>query len=82
MSDKVKDRNGKSKLVWVIWVLFIGLFAGLPFYIYSVSNDFGGLFGKMPSISQLENPESDLSSTLYYANGEEMGKYFLNSKWS
>lgn len=76
----LKVRNPKRKLVWIIWIVFIGLFAGLPFYIYSVSNDLGGLFGKMPSISQLENPETDLSSTLFYANGEEMGKYFRSNR--
>jgi len=75
MSEIKKDRNIKTKLVWMIWVIFISLFAGLPFYIYAVSNDLFGLFGKMPALSQLENPETDLSSTLYYANGEEMGKY-------
>ena len=80
MSEEIKTRNIKSKLVWIIWLFFIGFFVGLPFYIYSVSNDLGGLFGKMPPISQLENPETDLSSTLYYANGEEMGKYFRSNR--
>ncbi|MCF6359560.1 MAG: penicillin-binding protein [Cyclobacteriaceae bacterium] len=80
MSSIKKDRNIKSKLVWAVWILFIGIFAGLPFYIYAVSNDLYGLFGKMPALSQLENPETDLSSTLYYANGEEMGKYFRSNR--
>ncbi len=80
MSSIKKDRNIKSKLVWAIWILLIGIFAGLPFYIYAVSNDLFGLFGKMPALSQLENPETDLSSTLYYANGEEMGKYFRSNR--
>jgi len=74
------NRNIKSRLVWAIWILFIGIFAGLPLYVYAVSNDLFGLFGKMPPLSQLENPETDLSSTLYYANGEEMGKYFRSNR--
>jgi len=74
------QKNIKSKLVWVVWVVFIGLFAGLPLYICAVSNDLFGWFGKMPALSQLENPETDLSSTLYYANGEEMGKYFRSNR--
>ncbi len=80
MSEIKKDRNIRTKLVWMVWVLFISLFAGLPFYIYAVSNNLFGLFGKMPALSQLENPETDLSSTLYYANGEEMGKYFRSNR--
>lgn len=67
-------------MVLFTWILFIGIFVGLPLYIYSVVNDTWGLFGKMPSIAQLENPENDLSSTLYYANGEEMGKYFRSNR--
>lgn len=80
MSEIKKDRHIKTKLVWAVWIFFITIFAGLPLYICAVSNDLFGLFGKMPSISQLENPETDLSSTLYYANGEEMGKYFRSNR--
>ncbi len=70
----------KKKIVLSVWLIFIGLFIGLPVYIIAVSNDFLGLFGGMPSLSQLENPENDLSSTLYYANGEQMGKYFRTNR--
>jgi len=70
----------KKKLIIAIWVIFLGLFVGLPVYIIAVKNDVLGLFGGMPSLAQLENPENDLSSTLYYANGEEMGKYFRTNR--
>ena len=80
MNKEKKDWHIKTKLVWATWIMFIGLFIGLPLYIYSVANDLWGWFGKMPSITQLENPENDLSSTLYYSNGEEMGKYFRSNR--
>ncbi len=70
----------KKKLIIAIWVIFAGFFIGLPLYIVAVGNNFMGLFGGMPSLAQLENPETDLSSTLYYANGEEMGKYFRTNR--
>jgi penicillin-binding protein 1A len=70
----------KKKIIIGIWLVFFGLFIGLPLYIHAVSNDFLGLFGGMPSLAQLENPENDLSSTLYYANGEQMGKYFRTNR--
>ena len=70
----------KKKLIIAIWVIFAGFFIGLPLYIIAVGNNFMGLFGGMPSLAQLENPETDLSSTLYYANGEEMGKYFRTNR--
>lgn len=70
----------KKKIIIGIWVLFIGIFGGVPLYILAVSNDLWGLFGGMPSLAQLENPENDLSSTLYYASGEQMGKYFRTNR--
>jgi len=70
----------KKKVIIGIWLVFLGLFVGLPVYIISVSNNVLGLFGGMPSLSQLENPENDLSSTLYYATGEQMGKYFRTNR--
>ena len=70
----------KKKIIIGIWLIFLGLFVGLPVYIISVKNDLWGMFGGMPSLTQLENPENDLSSTLYYASGEEMGKYFRTNR--
>ena len=70
----------KKRIIITIWLLFLASFVGLPLYIISVSNDFLGLFGGMPSLAQLENPENDLSSTLYYANGDQMGKYFRTNR--
>ncbi len=64
------------KLIFLFWALFIGAFIVLPLYIYSVSIDMGGLYGEMPSLRVLENPENDLSSELLSADGVSLGKYF------
>lgn len=39
-----------------------------------------GLFGKMPSVAQLENPEADLASEIYSSDGELMGKYYSENR--
>jgi penicillin-binding protein 1A len=79
--DKKLDGNvWKKRIVLISWIVFICMFIGLPLYIHAVKSDFLGLFGGMPSLSQLENPENDLSSTLLYSNGEEMGKYFRSNR--
>ena len=79
-----KDKNNgiiwKKRIVLASWITFLCLFIGLPLYIHGVKNDLFGLFGGMPSLSQLENPENDLSSTLYYVNGDQMGKYFRSNR--
>jgi len=71
-----KKKKLFKKLIIVVWVFFTGIFFLLPLYIYSVSVDMGGLYGAMPSLKTLENPENDLSSELLSADGVSLGKYF------
>ena len=65
-----------NRIIIIFWIFFIGTFIILPFYIYSVSIDMGGLYGSMPGLKTLENPENDLSSELLSADGVSLGKYF------
>jgi penicillin-binding protein 1A len=62
------------KILWfTFWgglILVIGLFLCANF----------GVFGKMPSISELENPEADVASEVYSADGILMGKYYLENR--
>ena len=48
----------------------------MPLYIYAVRIDMMGLFGGLPSLKTLENPQSQLATVIYFADGVEMGKYF------
>jgi penicillin-binding protein 1A len=65
-----------KKIVKAIWILFFCVALGFPLYIYSVSIDLFGLFGGMPSLKSIENPENDLSSELISADGVSLGRYF------
>ncbi|NOS94671.1 MAG: penicillin-binding protein [Cyclobacteriaceae bacterium] len=49
---------------------------GLPLYILSVKVDLFGLFGGMPSLAEIENPDNDLSSEILSADGVSLGRYF------
>ena len=49
---------------------------GLPLYVFAVSIDLFGLYGGMPSIREVENPENDLSSEVFSADGVSLGRYF------
>ena len=75
MSERAENKASRRTII-LIWVGLIMVFFAVPFYIYSVSINLGGLFGGMPGIKQLENPENDLSSELYFADGSLMGRYF------
>ena len=61
------------KTIWVISTLSIIIFV---FGIYSIKIDLFGLFGGMPSLQDLEKPQSELSSELYSNDTILLGKYF------
>ncbi len=62
-----------TKSVRIYWKIFlIGLAA---FLLLLLLINFG-LFGRMPSLAQLENPSITLASEVYADDGTPMGKYF------
>jgi penicillin-binding protein 1A len=65
-----------KKVVKAIWILFLCLVIGFPLYILSVRYNVFGLYGDMPSLKAIENPENDLSSELISADGVSLGRYF------
>lgn len=65
-----------KKAIAGVWMLFLAVVIGVPLYVYTVSIDLFGLFGKMPSYAAIENPQNDLSSELISADGVSLGRYF------
>lgn len=65
-----------KKITVAVWIIFAGLVIGFPAYVYSVKVDLFGLFGGMPSLKEIENPENDLSSEIISADGVSLGRYF------
>ena len=66
-----------TKAVKIFWRLFFG---GLLFIILLFLCANFGLFGKMPSITELENPEADLATEIYSSDGLLMGKYYAENR--
>lgn len=64
------------KAVKYCWILFLCFIIGLPLYVQSVKHNLFGLFGGMPSLADVENPENDLSSELISADSVSLGRYF------
>src|SRR5690606_19326795 len=48
---------------------------GFVLFIWAVSANFLGLFGDMPGFESLENPQTELASELYSADGYLLGSY-------
>ena len=65
-----------SKVIKYTWIGFLCVMLGLPLYLYTVSIDLFGLYGGMPSLIEVENPENDLSSEIISADGVSLGRYF------
>jgi len=49
------------------------------FFLMLLAANFG-LFGKMPSVEELQNPEADLASEIYTSDGVLMGKYYAENR--
>jgi len=62
--------------VRIFWQIF---FIGVAAFLAIVLMANFGVFGKMPSIAELENPTIMQSSEVYASDGTLMGKYFLPS---
>jgi len=66
-----------KRSVKIFWRLFLG---GFAFVILMLLCANFGLFGKMPSVSQLENPEADLASEIYSSDLVLMGKFYSENR--
>lgn len=62
-------------IIW-FWGLFLSgfLIIGLIFLLASY-----GLFGKLPSFEELENPKSDLATEIISSDGKTIGSYYITA---
>ncbi|GAB1445928.1 MAG: transglycosylase domain-containing protein [Cyclobacteriaceae bacterium] len=85
LTETIKSKINKllaSKSKWFgivtksAWIVLFAILLGLPIYVFTVSINLFGLYGEMPSIKEVENPENDLSSEIISADGVSLGRYF------
>ncbi len=66
-----------TRSVKILWRLFFfGLLSVVVLFVMASY----GVFGKMPSLQDLENPEADLASEIVSADGIPMGKYYAENR--
>lgn len=56
-----------------LWYLYLGGLAALVFFFYMLST-------QLPSFEELENPESNVASEIYSADGELLGKFYIKNR--
>jgi penicillin-binding protein 1A len=73
---KQNNNQFKTYTKW-LWRIFFGgvVFMFLLFFLTSI-----GLFGKLPTFEQLENPENDLASQVISEDGKTIGKFFKENR--
>ena len=66
-----------KRSVKILWRVFLG---GLALFLLMLLCANFGLFGKMPSVEELQNPEADLATEIYTSDGVLMGKYYSENR--
>jgi penicillin-binding protein 1A len=74
---KTKAKNDYRKLVKSFWILILlgALGAFLAVFLAGI-----GAFGKLPSFAEIENPNSNLASEIITADGENLGKFYVDNR--
>lgn len=78
-TNKKKKEKGRSKRSWILlfWKIFaLGVLCVVLIFCLAA----WGVFGKMPSFEQLENPETDLATEVFSADGETLGKFYKENR--
>ncbi|KAA5534641.1 penicillin-binding protein [Taibaiella lutea] len=66
-----------SRSVKILWRVFLG---GLAFFVVLITIISLGWLGYMPSMKELENPQSAVSSEVYASDGSLLGKYYIKNR--
>lgn len=66
-----------KRAVKIIWVGFFSCIALLITLLFLANY---GVFGKMPSMQELENPDADLASEILTSDGKLMGKFYSQNR--
>ncbi len=77
MADKKKQKTNTSGFTKWIWRIFLGgfIFVILIFLLASL-----GIFGKLPTFEELENPENNLATEVISIDGKTLGKYYRENR--
>jgi penicillin-binding protein 1A len=74
-----KSKNARTKpAVKILWMLVL---AGIALGVIIFAGAWFGLFGKLPSLRELENPQANLASEIYANDGTTlMGKIYAENR--
>ncbi len=74
---KINGKVNNRKAVKIFWIVFLAPVALLLFLLLLTGI---GVFGKLPSFDDLENPKSNLATEIYAEDGEMIGSFFVQNR--
>ena len=72
-----KDSKGFIKYIKIFWSIFLLGFVCVILFFLMAS---WGVFGKMPTFEQLENPDSNVATEIISSDGVTIGKFYLENR--
>ncbi len=76
-NQKKSKKQSFRKYILTFWAIFL---SGLLFVVIVFLLASWGVFGKMPTFEQLENPETNLATEVFSADGQTLGKYYNENR--
>ena len=80
--DENKNLNDKTKWLSSKQILWVWIMVFTPFVLVAMMLVLTslGVFGRMPSFEELENPKSNLATEIYSEDGKVLGTYFVQNR--
>ena len=76
-ATKKKQPQGNGKYIKIFWIIFgSGILAA--FLVFLLAG--WGVFGKLPTFEELENPENNLATEILSSDGKTLGKFFNENR--
>ncbi|HZW70202.1 MAG TPA: transglycosylase domain-containing protein, partial [Hanamia sp.] len=78
---KKVNKNKVSKVKTSVKILWTIVAAGFALFIVVLASAYFGVFGKLPSLEELENPQANLATEIYANDGKTlMGKIYTENR--
>jgi len=75
-----KSRSVYSTIIKGLWITFLSGILLFSLFVFSINVNFLNLYGELPSLRALENPQNDEASELFSADNVSLGKYFRENR--
>ncbi|MCC4212129.1 penicillin-binding protein 1A [Leeuwenhoekiella parthenopeia] len=75
--SKNETKSDFSTYIKGFWILFLGGLGALALVFLLAS---WGVFGKLPTFEELENPESNLATEILSSDGKTLGKFYNENR--